>query len=166
MSHPALERPNTNNYFQFYGLEESFDINPAELKKCFLDKSRKYHPDFYGDNAHDQNIAIATSSYNNLAFKTLSKDISRAQYLVALNLDKDDETPTLPQSFLMEMMELNEAIDDMTESASEGIKSEISEMKNAVQVEISNHAKQKNWQETQLAILKWKYLQRLFDRMD
>lgn len=165
MSHPVLERPNTNNYFIFYGLEEVFDIDKAVLKSCYLDKSKLYHPDYYGDDAQAQNIAVASSSFNNIAYKTLSNDIRRAQYLVELKLSHGDDSIKLPQDFLMDMMDLNEMIDEVDENSKSSIDSQIETMKSELLETIKNKATEALWLETQIAVLKWKYIERLEARM-
>ena len=165
MSHPVLERPNTNNYFIFYGLEEVFDIDKAVLKSCYLDKSKLYHPDYYGDDAQAQNIAVASSSFNNIAYKTLSNDIRRAQYLVELKLSHGDDSIKLPQDFLMDMMDLNEMIDEVDENSKSSIDSQIETMKSELLETIKTKATEALWLETQIAVLKWKYIERLEARM-
>jgi molecular chaperone HscB len=162
---PAIERPDTSNFFTFYGLEQSFQIDPAQLKTSFLQKSREYHPDFYTHDPEAQNIALAVSAFNNKAYKILGNDISRAQYLVDLYLGNQDEKQQLPQTFLMEMMDLNEAIDELEfekdENKKQQLQSDIRLQKEQILSEISQFAKEKNWEETQMSLLKWKYLERL-----
>lgn len=165
MSHPVLERPNTNNYFLFYGLEEVFDIDKAVLKNCYLDKSKLYHPDYYGDDPQAQNIAVASSSFNNIAYKTLSNDIRRAQYLVELKLSHGDDNIKLPQEFLMDMMELNEMIDEVDENSKQSIDAQIESLKSDLLETIKTKATEALWLETQIAVLKWKYIERLEARM-
>jgi len=165
MSHPALERPNTNNYFLFYGLEEVFDIDKVVLKNCYLDKSKLYHPDYYGDDPQAQNIAVASSSFNNIAYKTLSNDIRRAEYLVELKLSHGDDNIKLPQEFLMDMMELNELIDEADENSKPSIDTQIEKLKSELLETIKTKATEALWLETQIAVLKWKYIERLETRM-
>ena len=165
MSHPVLERPNTNNYFLFYGLEEVFDIDKAVLKNCYLDKSKLYHPDYYGDDPQAQNIAVASSSFNNIAYKTLSNDIRRAQYLVELKLSHGDDSIKLPQDFLMDMMDLNELIDELDENTKPSIDTQIESLKSELLETIKTKATEALWLETQIAVLKWKYIERLETRM-
>ncbi len=166
---PPIERPDTNNYFRFYGIEQTFVIDTGKLKTLFLEKSRQFHPDFYTHDPESQNIALAVSAFNNQAYKILGNAISRAQYLVQLNKPEEGDKEQLPNAFLMEMMDLNEAIDDLAFSKDEvqeqQLKSDISTLKENIQTEISRQATGANWHDTQIAILKWKYLERLETRM-
>jgi molecular chaperone HscB len=166
---PAIERPDTDNYFSFYGLPQAFDLDKTQLKTLFLEKSRVFHPDFYTNDPESQSIAMAVSAFNNKAYKLLGNDISRAQYLVDINLKETLVRPQLPQVFLMEMMELNEAIDefgfDRDETKEQEMSADISELKAQTLADIVRFAAAALWAETQVAILKWKYMERLEARM-
>jgi molecular chaperone HscB len=167
---PSIDRPDTSNYFRFYGMEPSFDLDKSYLKSLFLEKTREFHPDFYTRDPEAQNIALAVSAYNNKAYKILGNDISRAQYLVELNLGAADEKQQLPQAFLMEMMELNEMIDDLAynkdEAKQQALDSEIQSLKTSIELEIMKTATEMKWTETQMALLKWKYMERLETRVN
>jgi molecular chaperone HscB len=166
---PAIERPDTGNYFSFYGMQQSFDFDPAKLKTAFLEKSKQFHPDFYTNDPESQNIALAVSAYNNQAYKILGNDISRAQYLVGLHLGHEDEKQQLPNMFLMEMMDLNEAIDELgfakDEAKATQLRAEINALKDNTLSEIKKSASGADWPATQIGILKWKYMERLEVRM-
>ena len=165
---PAIERPDTGNYFRFYGIEPSFDVDLARLKTLFLQKSREYHPDFYTHDPESQNIALAVSAFNNKAYKILGDDISRAQYLVDLNTDEQERTQQLPQTFLMDMMDLNESIDELSignDTGKQELSENIASLKQEIKKDIDLAALANNWQETQMALLKWKYLERLEARL-
>jgi molecular chaperone HscB len=166
---PPIERPDTSNYFRFYGIEQSFAIDTAKLKTLFLEKSRQFHPDFYTHDPESQNIALAVSAFNNQGYKLLNNEISRAQYLVDLHQDKENEKQQLPNSFLMEMMDLNEAIDELGSSENEAkvqqLRSEIGSIKDETLSEIRRLAGEANWHDTQVALLKWRYLERLEGRI-
>jgi molecular chaperone HscB len=109
----TLERPATDNYFAFYGLTPAFAIDADVLKKLYLEKSRQYHPDFFNDDPVAQNVAIEVTAFNNKAFKVLNNPVDRIKYLVQINSDKEDNK-TLSQDFLMDMLDLNEQIDELS----------------------------------------------------
>lgn len=109
----TLERPATDNYFAFYGLSPAFAIDQDVLKKLYLEKSRQYHPDFFNDDPIAQNVAIEVTAFNNKAFRVLNNPVDRIKYLVQINSDKEDNK-TLSQDFLMEMLDLNEQIDELS----------------------------------------------------
>ncbi|WP_158996114.1 Fe-S protein assembly co-chaperone HscB [Mucilaginibacter sp. L196] len=100
------------NYFDFYGLPETFNLNDADVKKKFYQLSKQYHPDFYAneDEAKQQEI-LELSTLNNRAYQTLANPAKRLEYILRLhNLVSDGAKPQLPADFLMEMMDINERI--------------------------------------------------------
>lgn len=103
------------NYFEFYNIPISFKINNAELKKIYFQFSRKYHPDFFVNASEDErNEALELSTLNTNAFKVLSDFDARMKYVFQLlKIIDAEEKFKLPTDFLMEMMELNEAIDEL-----------------------------------------------------
>lgn len=101
-----------DNYFSFYGLEESFFLDLADLKRKFYAKSRELHPDFYTQETEEKQEEILTlSAYNNDAYNTLKDDQTRMEYILRLHDVLGDEgNNKLDQMFLMEMMEINEGL--------------------------------------------------------
>ena len=100
------------NYFEFYGIPESFNINQATLKKKFYELSKLYHPDFYAneDNAKQQEI-LELSTINNKAYHVLTDPARRMEYILKLHdLVSEGAKPQLPADFLMEMMDINERL--------------------------------------------------------
>jgi len=100
------------NYFELYQLPVSFVINASMLKRQFYRKSRQYHPDFFAtQNSQAQEKALELSTLNNKAYQTLKNLDSRIKYILQLNkLLPEGERYQLPQSFLMDMMDINEAL--------------------------------------------------------
>ena len=100
------------NYFDFYGLPETFNLNDADVKKKFYQLSKQYHPDFYAneDEAKQQEI-LELSTLNNKAYQTLANPAKRLEYILRLhNLVSEGAKPQVPADFLMEMMDINERI--------------------------------------------------------
>jgi molecular chaperone HscB len=118
----------TINYFEFYDIPESFQIDAAALKKQFYSLSKQYHPDFYAneDDAKQQEI-LEISTLNNKAYQTLSDPSRRLEYILKQHdLVNEGAKPQLPGDFLMEMMDLNERLmeaDDAEQVA--GIRAEV-----------------------------------------
>ena len=100
------------NYFEFYGIAESFSPDDALLKKKFYQLSKEYHPDFYAneDEAKQQEI-LELSTLNNKAYQTLSDPYKRLEYILKTHeLLLEGAKPQLPTDFLMEMMDINERL--------------------------------------------------------
>ncbi len=100
------------NYFEFYDLPISFQLDEVALKKTFYANSRRYHPDFFTlETEERQNEILELSTLNTQAYKTLSGFDSRMKYILDLkNVLAEEGKNTLPQEFLMDMMDINEAI--------------------------------------------------------
>ena len=103
------------DYFAFYELPISFNPDQAAIKTKFYALSKRYHPDFYANESEDkQDEVLALSTLNNKAYQTLSNNKKRLRYVLTLKgIVETDEGYQLSQSFLMEMMDVNEALMDL-----------------------------------------------------
>jgi molecular chaperone HscB len=100
------------NYFEFYGIPESFKLNEGLIKKKFYELSKQYHPDFYaGEDEETQQEILELSTLNNKAYQALSAPAKRLEYILKLHgLVAEGAKPQLPADFLMEMMDINERL--------------------------------------------------------
>jgi molecular chaperone HscB len=103
------------NYFEFYDLPLSFGLDEQKLKKKFYELSKRFHPDFYvNEDEEKQAEILELSTLNNKAFQVLSDPLKRIEYILSLhNLLADGDKYVLPQDFLMDMMDVNEALMEM-----------------------------------------------------
>ncbi len=135
------------NYFEFYGFEEKFFIDEEALKKKFYEFSKKYHPDFHAmKSEEEQNELLELSSINNQAYKALQIFNTRLeQILINKGILIVDEKYALAPDFLMEMMEINEAIMDLSldpdTSSSEKLKEQVVSMNSEINEELKATAK-------------------------
>jgi molecular chaperone HscB len=100
------------DYFELYNLPVSFHVDEALVKKKFYELSKKFHPDFYINESDEKQAEILElSTANNKAYQVLSNPLKRIEYVLQLNnLMQEGEKYQLPQDFLMDMMEINEAL--------------------------------------------------------
>ena len=101
------------NHFEFYQLPVSLTVDDAAVRRIYLLNSKKFHPDFHTlSDPSEQEKMLELSTRNNEAFKALSDPDKRIRHVLELNglLGDESENPSLPQDFLMEMMEVNEAL--------------------------------------------------------
>lgn len=100
------------NYFEFFGIPMSFLPNEHELKRLFLQNSKKFHPDFYTlEPAEKQAEILELSTFNNQAYRTLSDFDQRMKYILEQKGVLEEEGKNeIPQDFLLEMMDINEAM--------------------------------------------------------
>ncbi len=103
------------NYFEWFDIPRSLAIDLVDLKRKFYDKSKQLHPDFHThSDANAELEVLEQASFNNQAYRTLRDFDERLKYLLTLQgmLEVEGEN-ALPQEFLLEMMELNEAVMDL-----------------------------------------------------
>jgi molecular chaperone HscB len=102
------------NYFTLFGIKEQLNPDPAALKRSFYALSKQWHPDrFVSATDEERNEALRMSALINDAYKTLTDPEQVLAYLLrSKNLLEPEEVYKLPADFLMEMMDLNEAISD------------------------------------------------------
>lgn len=103
------------SYFELYDLPLSFKVDETALKKKFYAFSKEFHPDYYAnENQAKQDEILELSTLNNKAYKVLSDPIKRIEYILELNdMLVEGDKYALPQEFLMEMMDVNEALMEM-----------------------------------------------------
>lgn len=102
------------NYFELYDIPESFHPDRDAVKAKFYELSKKYHPDrFTLASPEEQVEALQYSSANNDAYRTLNSTDATMKYLLQLHdIIEEEEKYNLPPDFLMEMMDLNEAVSE------------------------------------------------------
>lgn len=100
------------NYFSFYNIPVSFQVNKKRLKRIFYANSKKYHPDFFTlENEEKQSEILELSTLNNEAYKTLSDFDKRMKYVLDLKgILAEEGKNKVPPDFLMEMMDINEEL--------------------------------------------------------
>ncbi|MBU6340134.1 MAG: hypothetical protein KGS48_01455 [Bacteroidetes bacterium] len=101
------------NYFEFYSIPMSLSPDHDLLRKTYYAFSKKFHPDFHTQaNAAEQEEMLELASQNNAAFKTLSEPDLCMRYVLELHglLGSEENQAALPPAFLLEMMDLNEAL--------------------------------------------------------
>ncbi|HTN45869.1 MAG TPA: iron-sulfur cluster co-chaperone HscB C-terminal domain-containing protein [Flavipsychrobacter sp.] len=102
------------NYFDLYELPVSFHVDKNQVKKKFYELSKKYHPDRFSQaSEEEQQEVLQMAALNNAAYKTLSDEDTTMRYILKQeSVLEEEEKYALPPDFLMEMMELNEAVSE------------------------------------------------------
>jgi molecular chaperone HscB len=103
------------DYFELYGLPVTFNPDQKVVKQKFYELSKKFHPDFHiNESPEKQEEVLLMSTMNNKAYQVLTDPQKRLHYILDLKgLIQEGENYVLPQSFLMDMMEVNEALMDL-----------------------------------------------------
>lgn len=103
------------NHFELYDIPESFNPDQAVVKRKFYELSKRFHPDYFVNESREkQSEILELSTLNNKAFQVLSQPLKRIEYILGLHgMIVEGDKYVLPQDFLMEMMDVNEALMDL-----------------------------------------------------
>jgi molecular chaperone HscB len=103
------------NHFELFQLPIKFDVDMDRLDAAYREVQGRVHPDrFVGASDAEKRVAMQWATRANEAYQTLRHPQKRAQYLCELNgVDLQTESNTaMPMDFLMQQMELREALGD------------------------------------------------------
>lgn len=168
------------NYFQLFDITPTLNPDQAAVKRKFYELSRKFHPDnFAATDAEGTVEAMKMTATINEAYKTLkNQDATMAYVLKWHGQLEEEEKYTLPPAFLMEMMELNEAVSDheddpANDSNRKAAENALAEQLHAWTLAFAPLAGRYNAGETDNAVLllikdmyfRKKYLSRIAERM-
>lgn len=109
------------DHFTVLGLEERYALDPDALRSRYLERTRATHPDRAAHQSYaEQAAALRDSSAVNEAFRVLRDPVLRLHYLLqryGLLTEAGDATAgaELSPEFLLEMMDFNEALDELPE---------------------------------------------------
>src|SRR6185312_15300702 len=107
------------NHFELFGLPPSYGMDEEILEKAYREIQARVHPDRFAHAGDaERRASLQWTTRVNEAYRTLRNPVSRASHLLALNgVDVAFETNTaMPAEFLMEQMELREALEGATQS--------------------------------------------------
>jgi molecular chaperone HscB len=108
------------NFFELFELPVSFDLDSADLVRRYRELQVRVHPDRHaGGTDQERRLAVQMTAMINEAFQTLRDPVRRGRYLLGLQgVDTGEETDTaMDPAFLMDQMELREALDEARDSA-------------------------------------------------
>ncbi len=110
----------TNNFFEIFSLPVTWQIDRSLLDTRYRNLQREFHPDRYaakGDT--EKRLAVQTTALINQAYDSLKSPLKRAQYLLELaHIDANQESHiTSDGAFLMQQIELREALADLRDSS-------------------------------------------------
>ncbi len=153
------------SYFDYYNIPCQYKLNQSELRKLFYSKSRDLHPD-----QSNQIDAIDQTSVNNEAYRILSDPHLRLKHILEIfNGPMDESKMQLPKAFLMDMMDINEEIefvsDENRASLNEKIKSLIQSEEEQYNIIIQNFDKQDHSEEVLRKLEEFYFKQKYYYRM-
>ncbi|XP_044054018.1 iron-sulfur cluster co-chaperone protein HscB [Siniperca chuatsi] len=116
MSCKVIQPPEEGtSYFKIMDCDYTFTLDTQKLQKRYLQLQRSLHPDnFRQKSVKEQEYSEGQSALVNKAYKTLLKPLSRGLYMLELEgmcIEEGTDSGADPE-FLMELMEINEALDE------------------------------------------------------
>ena len=164
------------NYFELFEIPVSLSVSGKEVQLKYFELQKKYHPDFFSNaDENEQADMLEKSSMINKAFKTFKNPDETIKYVLKLKgLLQEDEKYELPPEFLMEMLELNEALMDDEILNVEEVETKIFQVDKMLFDEVENIIEDYSddtTTEAQLLLVKdyyykKKYLNRILERLD
>jgi molecular chaperone HscB len=123
----AVQPPDRSaDHFHVFGLPRKFDLDLADLERRYKEMTKVLHPDrFARADPRARRASLERSVQLNLAWRTLSQPVARAEYLLSLagievgepaggrrgdNGDDNRATQRVDTALLVEVMELREAL--------------------------------------------------------
>ncbi|XP_041856593.1 iron-sulfur cluster co-chaperone protein HscB [Melanotaenia boesemani] len=103
------------SYFKIMDCDYTFTLDTQKLQTRYLQLQRSLHPDnFSQKSVKEREFSESQSALVNKAYRTLLKPLSRGLYMLELEgLRLEEGTDSGADSdFLMELMEINEALDE------------------------------------------------------
>jgi len=101
------------DFFSRLGIARRYTLDLDEVERCYLARSRDLHPDFHHNASDaDRQASLEGMAQLNEAAATLREPFKRLEHLLNLHGGPTAaQEKIVEQSFLMEMMELQESID-------------------------------------------------------
>jgi molecular chaperone HscB len=168
------------NYFEIFELPVVLKVDRNLARRKYFELSRKTHPDYFVQQGPEaQQHALESSALLNKALRTLSDPDETIRYVLELKgLIGEEEKHSLPQGFLMQMLEINEELADLQFDPDPGKKTRLEqrlselekELYEPVQKIIENYREDLTTEEELLQVkdyyFKKKYLLRLHRPLD
>uniref|UniRef100_A0A1B6G6W6 J domain-containing protein n=1 Tax=Cuerna arida TaxID=1464854 RepID=A0A1B6G6W6_9HEMI len=107
----------TADFFEIIGVNRSYMTDNASLRQKYRSLQTLLHPDkFSSKPKKEQELSEEFSSVVNKAYSTLSDPLERGLYLLGLHhVSIEEGTTDVDKTFLMEIMERNEEIENETD---------------------------------------------------
>ena len=111
-----------SDYFEVLGMPRRFAVDLADLERRYLELSRAVHPDRVGSGAAGQAMEV------NQAYRTLKRDLPRAEHLLRLEGVNIGDNQPVGQELLAEVLELRE---ELAEAVAAGDRAALSRLERA-----------------------------------
>ncbi len=159
----------SNNHFELFDLPVAFHIDEVQLSDRFQSLQRELHPDrFASATASEKRWSMQAASLVNEAHQKLRNPLTRASYLLELNnISIDEETDTqMDPMFLMQQMELREAIGDAPDAADpfaalDKVRHSLSEGISSCAKKFADASVSSSWDSARVVVREWQFFDKL-----
>lgn len=121
MSAAAARASTSSSHFELFGLPGVFSLDLPTLERTYREVQSRVHPDRFAHAGDaERRASLQWTTRVNEAYQVLRNPVSRARHLLELHgVDVAFETNTaMPHEFLMQQMELREALESAVASKS------------------------------------------------
>lgn len=162
------------NYFELFGIPVQLQVDTNALRPTFFALSRKFHPDFFvGRSSGEQQEALEKTALLNKAWKTFQQPDELIRYVLEIHgYWQAGEKYELSPDFLMEVMEINEAMMDRQDEDAKNLVEKLTSLQTSIQEPVKNTLREEIFtpSDEKLSLLKEyyyreKYLQRLREQL-
>lgn len=116
----VMAADSSTTHFELFGLPQSYEVDLVQLDASYRELQRAMHPDrFVNASEQERRLSMQQATRINEAYQTLRDPLKRGRYLLELSGVRHDDQPhtTRDTAFLMEQMELREALAGVRGSA-------------------------------------------------
>lgn len=158
-------------YFELFGIPVQLKPDTKSLSARFFQLSRDFHPDFHAQAGEaEKEAALEKSALLNKAWKTFQRTDETVRYVLLLKgLMEEEEKYQLAPDFLMEVMEINEALMDPEDADIESLNKQLTNLQKEIYVPVQQIVE--NYQEgitsekELLQVKDWYYRKKYLDRI-
>lgn len=163
----------TQNYFELFGFSPGFELDTGRLHDEQQRLQSVYHPDRYvGASDREKRESVQMAAWINQAYETLRDPVKRSRYLLEINGAEllDESTTTADTGFLMEQIELREALDACRESSNglnccAEIETQLEQRASELAAEFVGFFEQGDLDSAQHSSRKMQFIQRIQDQL-
>lgn len=109
---PGVPARDPSDAFAVLGLSPTFALDPADIERAFLERSKQVHPDrFATAPVADRVAALSQARALNDAYQVVKKPAARAEYLLARSGVVISDNERLDPQTIAEVLELREGLE-------------------------------------------------------
>ncbi|VVC41581.1 Hypothetical protein CINCED_3A023264 [Cinara cedri] len=156
------------NYFELFNIKEQYEIDARQLTSSFRKLQNLIHPDKFSNKTEEEKVRSESfSSLLNKAYTTLLNPLLRGLYMLnGRGLSIEEDSITMDTSFLGEIMEWNEKVEEVNSTKSlEILKKDVDIILINLYKELSEAFNENNLDQAKVLLSKAKYFSTLLENI-